>query len=260
MRSERLRGSLEDWTLLFLEGVAAAMTRAIGTAAEDAACATRFAACRQSSRSWFSTILAIPFWNEGEKRRRSRAPMIRRAHELRPDPDMLRHHRQLGLGAQYKMGEYRRSAIETLGNAPSAQEPANAEIYEHYGDALYAAGYPDRSALRLGQVARYYASPKRMNGRAHRAARRQDCLCARAFQRRATEPVPRNARAGTGQAQPRAPCPQAAAMTAITTLKRIFAFCIDGDMDRPARAKRRARIGSTSTIKGPFADGLDVEG
>ena len=70
--------------------------------------------------------------------------MIRKASALRPDDASITD--SLGW-AQFKRGRLP-EAIATLQRAAEA-DPAQAEIHEHLGDALYTAGPPVRGALRL---------------------------------------------------------------------------------------------------------------
>ena len=89
--------------------------------------------------------------------------MIRKASALRPDDASITD--SLGW-ALYKRGRLP-EAIETLSRA-AAGDPAQSEIHEHLGDALYSVGPPDRGALLLAGGADH------RRGQGQDAARAQD--------------------------------------------------------------------------------------
>ncbi|NNC48005.1 MAG: tetratricopeptide repeat protein [Sphingomonas sp.] len=137
-------GRLEDWTLLFLEGA----QRNDAGQWKAAETLLRHALAASPEQPLVLNYLGYTMLERGENLEEATA-MIERAHKLRPDNASITD--SLGW-AQYKMGEIDK-AVETLGQAV-AQESANAEIYEHYGDALYAAGYPIEARFAWGNARR----------------------------------------------------------------------------------------------------------
>ncbi|WP_265529843.1 tetratricopeptide repeat protein [Sphingomicrobium marinum] len=137
-------GSLDDWTLLFLEGA----QRNDAGQWEAAETLLRHALAASPDQPLVLNYLGYTMLERGENLEEATA-MIARAHKLRPDNASITD--SLGW-AQYKMGEIDK-AVETLGQAV-AQESANAEIYEHYGDALFAAGYPIEARFAWGNARR----------------------------------------------------------------------------------------------------------